>query len=83
MDDRQWCLDTAIAEVGRECDSADYMVRVSDHTLQADRPAAFVLPLVLNMEPDNPQVLAAVAQSHHPRIRPNQTLVSSGVSVVT
>ena len=48
--DRQWCLDTVIAEVEREHDSLDH-------------PGAFVLPLVLSMEPDNPRVLAAVARS--------------------
>ena len=62
-DDRQWCLDTVIAEVGRECDSADHMVRISNHTLQADRPAAFVLPMILSLEPDNPLVLTSVARS--------------------
>ena len=41
-DDRQWCVDTVIAEVGREYDSTDQIVKVSNDTINADRPAAFV-----------------------------------------
>ena len=60
-DDRQWCLDTAILELERENDSNDPMVRMSVHAGKADRPAAYVLPKILASEPDNPDVLAAVA----------------------
>ena len=60
-DDRQWCLDTAILELERENDSSDPMVRMSVHAGKADRPAAYVLPKILASEPDNPDVLAAVA----------------------
>ena len=62
-DDRQWCLDTAILELEREHNSNDHMVRISVHAGKADRPAAYVLPKILASEPDNPDVLAAVAMS--------------------
>ena len=62
-DDQQWCLDTVAAEVERECDSVDHMVRVSNDRIKADRPAAFILPMVLSMEPDDVQVLTGVARS--------------------
>ena len=60
-DDRQWCLKTAILELERENDSSDPIVRLSVHAGKADRPAAYVLPKILTTEPDNPDVLAAVA----------------------
>ena len=60
---RRWCLDTVTAEIERECDSADPMVRASNDKIKADRPAAFILPMVLSMEPDDVQVLTAVARS--------------------
>ena len=61
--DRRWCLDTVTSEIERECDSADHVVRVSNDRIKADRPAASVLPMVLSMEPDDVQVLTAVARS--------------------
>ncbi len=62
-DDRRWCLDTVTSEIERECDSTDHLVRVSNDTIKADRPAASVLPMVLSMAPDDVQVLTAVARS--------------------
>ena len=61
--DRRWCLDTVASEIERECDSADHVVRASNDRVKADRPAASVLPMVLSMEPDDVQVLTAVARS--------------------
>ena len=62
-EEQQWCLGTAIAEVERECDSNDYMVHVSNNTMAADRPAAYVLPKILGLDPDNDIVLTAVAKA--------------------
>ena len=62
-DDQLWCLRTATKEIERECDSPDHLIKVSNHATQADRPAAFVLPMVLTLQPENAQVLAAVARS--------------------
>ena len=63
MDDRQWCLNTVIAEIEHESDSDDYMVHVSIHAGNADRPAAYVLPKVLALVPGDAVVLAAVAKA--------------------
>ena len=38
--DRNWCMDTAILEVERDCDSKDYLVVLSRNALSSDRPAA-------------------------------------------
>ena len=62
-EEQQWCLGTAIAEVEKECDSIDYMVHVSNNTMAADRPAAYVLPKILGLDPDNHIVLIAVARA--------------------
>ena len=62
-EEQQWCLGTAIAEVEKECDSNDYMVHVSNNTMAADRPAAYVLPKILSLDPDNDIVLTAVAKA--------------------
>ena len=61
--EQQWCLGTVIAEVEKECDSNDYMVHVSIDSIAADRPAAYVLPKILSLDPDNEIVLAAVAKA--------------------
>ena len=62
-EEQQWCLGTAIAEVEKECDSDDYMVHVSNNTMAADRPAAYVLPKILSLDSDNDIVLTAVAKA--------------------
>ena len=62
-EEQKWCLGTAIAEVERECDSNDYMVHVSNNTMAADRPAAYVIPKILGLDPDNDIVLTAVAKA--------------------
>ena len=62
-DEQQWCLGTAIGEVEKECDSNDYMVQVSNNTMAADRPTAYVLPKILGLDPDNEIVLTAVAKA--------------------
>ena len=63
VEEQQWCLGTAFAEVERECDSNDYMVHVSINSMAADRPAAYVLPKILALDPDNDIVLTAVAKA--------------------
>ena len=77
-EEQQWCLGTAIAEVERECDSNDYMVHVSNNTMAADRPAAYVLPRILGIDPDNDIVLTAVAKAIHPCFSPGISLVRRG-----
>ena len=62
-DDRQWCVNTVIREIERECDSDDYMVHVSINPGKADRPAAYVLPKVLASAPNSELVLAAVSKA--------------------
>ncbi len=62
-EEQQWCLGTAIAEVEKECDSNDYMVHVSNNTMATDRPAAYVLPKILSLDPDNDIALTAVAKA--------------------
>ena len=62
-DDRQWCVNTVIREIERECDSDDYMVHVSINPGKADRPAAYVLPKVLASVPNSELVLAAVSKA--------------------
>ena len=62
-EEQQWCLGTAIAEVERESDSNDYLVHVSNNTTAADRPAAYVLPKILGLDPSNDLALAAVAKA--------------------
>ena len=61
--DRKWCLDKIIFEVERNCDSRDYMIAVSKDHLSSDRPAAYVLPKILGLDPGNARVLAAVAKA--------------------
>ena len=63
VEEQQWCLGTAIAEIEKECDSNDYMVHVSINSMSADRPVAYVLPKILGLDPDNEIVLTAVAKA--------------------
>ena len=63
VEEQQWCLGTAIAEVEKECDSNDYMVHVSVNSMAADRPAAYVLPKILGLDPENDIVLTAVVKA--------------------
>ena len=61
--DRNWCMDTAILEVERDCDSKDYLVVLSRNALSSDRPAAYILPKILHLDPSNERVLLAVAKA--------------------
>ena len=61
--DREWCVDTVIREICRESDSTDYMVHVSNNPMKADRPAAYVLPKILALAPNDQIVLSAVSSA--------------------
>ena len=61
--DRNWCMNTAILEVERDCDSKDYLVVLSSNALSSDRPAAYILPKILHLDPSNERVLLAVAKA--------------------
>ncbi|MCY4651722.1 MAG: hypothetical protein OXC95_01000, partial [Dehalococcoidia bacterium] len=61
--DRQWCLDTLIAEVERDSDSDDPTTWMSNDTMNADRHSAYVLPGFLAHDPNSAEVLTAVAKA--------------------
>ena len=61
--DRQWCLDTLVAEVNRDCDTEDYTKQIALNTMNADRHSAYVLPKLLSYNPDNTTVLNAVSKA--------------------
>ena len=62
-DDRQWCLDTLIAEVEKDCDTKDYIRQVANDPMMADRHSAYVLPKVLFNDPGNMALLKAIAKA--------------------
>ena len=62
-DDRQWCIDTLVAEVFRDSDSDNMTVQVAANTMSPDRHAAYVLPMILSRDPRNEIVLEAVARA--------------------
>ena len=63
VDDRQWCLDTLIAEVERDSDSDNYTTWMSNDSMNADRHGAYVLPKFLAHNPQNAKILKAVAEA--------------------
>jgi hypothetical protein len=46
-DERDWCVDRVCSEVEREADHWNQTARVQRYDMSADRPCAWVLPLVL------------------------------------
>ena len=62
-DDRQWCIDTLVAEVFRDSDSDSTTVQVAANTMSPDRHAAYVLPMILSCDPRNKKILEAVARA--------------------
>ena len=62
-DERQWCLDTLIAEVERDSDSDDQTTWMSNDTMNADRHGAYVLPKFLAHDPNSAELLTAVAKA--------------------
>ena len=63
IDDRQWCLDTLIAEVEKDGDTEDYMKQIANNPMSADRHCAYVLPQLLSKDPDNTTLLKAIAKA--------------------
>ena len=61
--DRQWCLDTLVSEVNRDCDTEDYTKQIAFNTMNADRQSAYVLPKLLSYNPDSATVLDAVSKA--------------------
>jgi hypothetical protein len=53
QEDQDWCVGILISAIERDCDSDDMMVRVSRSGFDPSRPAAYVLPLVLNRRSSN------------------------------
>ena len=62
-DDRQWCIGALVAEVGRDSDSENSTVYISDNPMSPDRHAAYVLPKILSCDPGNTEILEAVARA--------------------
>lgn len=66
VDDRGWCVDKLLSELDRDCDSDDYSLWHARGLFHPDRPAAYLLPLMLQREPSIQQrsrILAAVAKA--------------------
>ena len=62
-DDRQWCLETLIAEVENDCDTEEYIRQVANDPMRADRHSAYVLPKLLSNDPGNMALLKAIAKA--------------------
>ena len=65
-DDRGWCVEKVLSELGRDCDSDDYSIRHARGLFQPDRPAAYLLPLMLQRAPSDEQrsrILDAIAKA--------------------
>lgn len=68
MDDdhRKWCVDKLLTELERNCDSDDYSIRHSRGLFEPDRPAAYLLPLMLGREASEAKrsrILEAIAKA--------------------
>lgn len=62
-DDRRWCAGVLANEVRLDCDSTDFVVcRVHGHA-GASQMAARTLPKILAHDPDNREILGAVARA--------------------
>ena len=59
-DDRQWCINTLIAEVGQDNESEDPAVDISINPMSPDRHAAYVLPKILSYNQNNVEIMKAV-----------------------
>jgi conflict system STAND superfamily ATPase len=46
-DERDWCVDVICSEVERESDHRNQLARVQRNSMSADRPCAWVMPLLL------------------------------------
>jgi len=55
-DERSWCVDVICSEIERESDEWDYLARVQRNSMSADRPCAWVLPLLLGKDLNTAQM---------------------------
>jgi hypothetical protein len=65
-DDRGWCVEKLLSEVERDCDSDDYSLRHARGLFQPDRPAAYLLPLMLrraSSDEEQSRILDAIAKA--------------------
>ena len=62
-DDRQWCINTLIAEVGQDNESEDSAVNISINTISPDSHAAYVLPKILSRNQNDVEILKAVIRA--------------------
>ena len=60
-DDRQWCIDKLVAEVGHASGNAVFYAYRDANPMNPDRYAAWVLPKILARDPANTDILKAVA----------------------
>jgi len=49
-DERSWCVDVVCSEIERESDQWNHLARVQRNSMSADRPCAWVLPLLLGKD---------------------------------
>jgi len=54
-DERIWCVDIVCSEVEREGDRWNQLARVQRNRMSADRPCAWVIPLLLGKAPNDTQ----------------------------
>ena len=62
-DDRQWCLDTLIAEIERHSDSGHHSPWMPNDPMTAARHGAYVLPKFLAHDPQDAKILNAFAKA--------------------
>lgn len=55
-DERSWCVDVVCLEIERGSDQWNHLVRVQRNNMSADRPCAWVLPLLLGTELNTAQL---------------------------
>lgn len=55
-DERDWCVNVVCSEVEREADQWNHLARVQRNSMSADRPCAWVLPLLLGKDLNDAQI---------------------------
>ena len=63
MDERRWCADEIVCEVGRNSDNTNYGASVLSFSTDSDSIAARSLPRILASDPGDGKILEAVAIS--------------------
>lgn len=83
-EDRSWCVDRLLSELERDCDSDDYSLRHARGLFQPDRPAAYLLPLMLGREASEAQrarILDAIAKALTHASNEVQMYAAEGIGV--